>query len=183
MNPDFLKRKKDILSKQDKSSKQGYDEKIKDLCEKINQKQNYYTTSSCSGRVVVVKDISKSPGVFLFASHDLIDFENLKKELEGIKDNGIFKQEPCILHVACREFKDAEKLLKKAQLGGWKRSGIISSKDKFICELLSTEKLEFPIADKGKLLVDDDFLKVVVEKSNENLEKSWEKIGRLKSLL
>jgi len=32
-------------------------------------------------------------------------------------------------------------------------------------------------------LVDDEFLKVVVEKANSNLERSWEKIERLEGLV
>ncbi len=213
----FNQRKQDIFSKKDKSFIGCRDEKIKKLCGKINKKESYYTTSSCSGRVVVIKDKEKKePGVFEFVSHDLLDLSELKKELSRIisqplqpfpqppalknkltkkpvnnkrGDNNFhtfsykFKQEPCILHVACRELGDAEKLLKKAQLAGFKRSGIISSKGKFVCELLSTEKLEFPIIEEGRLLVGDDFLKVVVKKANKNLEKTWLKIENLEKSL
>jgi len=40
----FLQRKKEVLSKKDKSSKGSWDEKIKTLCDKINKKNDYYTT-------------------------------------------------------------------------------------------------------------------------------------------
>ncbi len=50
----FSKRKNDVLSKLDKSSKNGWDRRIRDLCEKINALKNYYTTSSCAGRVVLM---------------------------------------------------------------------------------------------------------------------------------
>ncbi|MFH1327147.1 MAG: tRNA wybutosine-synthesizing 3 family protein [archaeon] len=183
----FNTRKKDILLKLDKSSKGDWDKKIAPLCNKINKMKNYYTTSSCAGRVVVLVDKEKKePGSFLFVSHDLLNYKKLKNALNKVNYSKLvkFKQEPCILHVACRTFKDAEVLLKKAQLAGWKRSGIISHKNKFVCELLSTEKLEFPLMNKGKILVDDDFLELVVKKSNENLKKSWEKIENLgKSLV
>ena len=46
-----------------------------------------------------------------------------------------------------------------------------------------TEKLEFPIISEGKILVEDEFLKLIVEKSNENLKKSFGKIERLKNIL
>jgi len=107
-------------------------------------------------------------------------YKELKKELGRIKKGDVrFKQEPCILHVACKTLNDAQKLLKKAQSAGWKRSGIISSKEGFVCELMSTEKLEFPIISNGKILVGDDFLKIVIKKSNENLKKSWDNIWGL----
>ena len=52
----FLQRKKDILSKKDKSHIGKWDEKIVGLCEKINKSDKYYTTSSCSGRVIMIFD-------------------------------------------------------------------------------------------------------------------------------
>jgi tRNA(Phe) wybutosine-synthesizing methylase Tyw3 len=46
-------------------------------------------------------------------------------------------------------------------------------------ELHSTESMSFPIMNNGKILVDDDFLKLVVEIANDKLERTWEKINRL----
>jgi len=64
----FSKRKKDVLSKIDKSSKGGFDEKIVKLCEKINRLDNYYTTSSCAGRVVIMVDKEKKRRESFFKS-------------------------------------------------------------------------------------------------------------------
>lgn len=182
----FDKRKKDILSKNDKSSRQEWDKKIKKLCEKINKMKNYYTTSSCSGRVLVMldSDIKKS-GLFLWMNHELINFKELKEVLERVNKLGLikFKQEPCILHVACRSLRDAQFLLDKAKLAGWKKSGIIASGKRFVVELLNTEKLEFFIVNNRKILVDDNYLKLIVKKGNENLKKSWLKIEKLEKLL
>ena len=182
----FQQRKKDILSKLDKSSKKSWDEKIFELCEKINSLENYYTTSSCAGRVLLMIDSEKKQeGLFLKVYHDLISFEGLKRDLNEITNKELikFKSEPCILHVGCESLEDAQKLLDKAKLVGWKRSGIIASENRFVVELNSTEKLEFPIIEKGKVLVDDVFLKLIIEKANENLEKSWVKIDKLLNLL
>ena len=41
----FNQRKQDMLSKKDKSTIGGWDEKIVELCEKINSLENYYTTN------------------------------------------------------------------------------------------------------------------------------------------
>ena len=75
--------------------------------------------------------------------------------------------------------EDAEKIMKKAQESGWKRSAIISVSGRFVVELMSTEKLEFPIVEKNNILVDENFLRIIVEESNKKLEKSWEKIEKL----
>jgi len=179
----FQQRKKDILSKLDKSSIGEWDEKIVQLCEKINSFPSLYTTSSCSGRIMILKDEDKkAPGLFKFVSHDLVRFEDFIKNIPE-KGDYKFKQEPLILHIACESLRDAEKLLEKSKIAGLKRSGIISLSKNIIIEIISTEKLEFPLVKKGKLLVDDEFLRVVLEKSNKNLEKSWQKIDKFLKLL
>ena len=179
----FLQRKKDILSKLDKSSKGSWDKKILELCAKINSFNEYYTTSSCSGRAVLMLDgEKKQKGLFIKIYHDEISFEQLKNDLVLLLDENKkikFKMEPCILHVACRDLNCAQKLFDKAKFVGWKRSGIISTKNHVILELNSTERLEFPIISLGKILVDEKFLKIVVKETNKKLEKSWKKINEL----
>ena len=184
----FSKRKQDILSKIDKSFKQSWDKKIIGLCNKINSLKNYYTTSSCSGRIVLMIDQDKkAEGLFIKVYHDLIDFKNLKNDLIEISKKNKkpikFKQESCILHVACRTLEDASDILRKARLIGWKRSGIISFGKRIMVELISTERLEFPIIDRGRILVDSDFLRLIVQKSNKKLKNGWKKIWKLNNLL
>jgi tRNA wybutosine-synthesizing protein 3 len=182
----FQQRKKDVLSKLDKSSIGKWDKKIISLCEKINSLENYYTTSSCAGRVVIMLDNEKKgPELFISVYHDLISFKQLEKDFNKIKVEKLvkYKQEPCILHVACDTLEDAQKLLDKAKFAGWKKSGIIASGKRFVCELNSTERLEFPLFNNKRILVDDAFLKLAVKKSNENLKKSWLKINRLHKLI
>ncbi len=220
MNSKFSQQKNSVLSKMDKSSKGDWDEKIISLCEKINNKENYYTTSSCSGRVVLLMDKDKKrEGLFLKVWHDLIEYEDLKEILDEVisstrpplkfpaykisqinkklliknLDDGRagrgatnrlikFKQEPPIFHVACRTIEDAFKILSKARLAGFKRSGIISGGNRFVVEIIGTEKLEFPIVGNRRLLADSEFLKLVVKKSNENLKKGWGKINELEKI-
>jgi len=184
MVDDFTKRKRDILSKDDKSNKGGWDKPIIELCEIINKKRNYYTTSSCSGRIVLLKDQEdKGPGLFFYLIHELVSYKKLKHELSKVKGNVKFKQEPPILHVACKTLSSAQSLLKKAQTVGFKRSGIISVGKRVMVELISTEKLEFPIMKKGNTLIGEEFLREIVEKSNKNLSRGWKKIDNLINVL
>jgi len=183
----FDQRKKDVLEKKDKSFKKSWDKKILKLCKKINSLKNYYTTSSCSGRVVLmINQDKKDRDLFINVYHDLISFERLKKDLKNIvkKNKKLikFKLDPCALHVSCRTSEDAKELCNKAKLAGWKECGLISFKNK-IAELKSTEKLEFPIIDKDKILVNDEFLKIIVDESNKKLRKGWDKIEKLNNLL
>ncbi len=181
----FNEEKKKQLNRKDRSNIGEWDERIKDLCNKLNKKDNYYTTSSCSGRIVLIKFLDKkSEDVFLFRTHDKIKFKEIKKAINNIHYNGLveFKLSSCILHVSCKSFSDAEKLVLKGKLAGWKHSGIMSVKRNMV-ELLSTENISFPIMKNKKILVNDDFLKLIVKLSNKKLEKTWEKITRLENLI
>jgi len=183
MKNSFNQRKKDILEKSDKSSIGSWDEKIISLCEKINESENYYTTSSCSGRVVLMKDEEKKgEGLFLKVWHDKVNLEEMKDKLDKLKEDFSvkFKLEPPIIHIACRDLESASKLLEEAKHIGFKRSGINTISKNIVLELCSTEKLEFPIFQNSKILVDNGFLEIVIDKSNFLLEKGWEKIDKLR---
>lgn len=236
----FNQRKYEVLKKIDKSSKGSWDKHILKLCEKINKKEDYYTTSSCSGRVTLIKNVQRDKrNVVLKSWHDAVSFKNFEKDINklfarsqarelsknvksdlsinlskrsdnlnqekynqnqfiknkrsdinefNVKRNHstsaiIFKQEPCILHVACRNVQSMKELFEKAKLAGWKNTGAIAFNKRFVLDLRSTEKLEFPISRRGNLLVDEDFLKIAVEEANKNLKKGWEKIEKLKNLV
>ena len=179
------------MKKQDKSSIGEWDEKIRDLCKKINSKENYYTLSSCSGRIVLIKNLEqKQPDMFVLRKHDKISFNELKKALEDYKtkkenkEDLIFKQESVIIHVACKTIKDAENMLNKAQRAGMKHSGIISiSQKRIVIEMIGSEQLAFPIFSNEKILVDDNFLKMAVKEANSRLERGWERIEDLEETI
>jgi len=65
----------------------------------------------------------------------------------------------------------------KAKLSGWKKSAIIASSRRVVCELLSTEVISLPLV-KNKLLVDDNYIKILVKEANFNLEKVGKKIEK-----
>ena len=55
--------------------------------------------------------------------------------------------------------------------------------ERIMLEMMSTEAIIFPIMNQGKLLVDDDFLKLIVEISNSKLDRVWDKINRLEKTI
>ncbi len=185
----FDNNKRNILNKDDKSNKSSWDGQIISLCDKINQKENYFTTSSCSGRIVLLKDKEKKgKGMFLFRSHELVNFDDFKKELNKIAEcrgEGIvyFKQEPCLVVVSCREKKNQVDILRMARESGFGKSGIISVDSKRIVEMISTENISFPIIAYKRVLVDDEFIRLVVEIANNNLKKGWEKIKKFEEVV
>lgn len=184
----FINQKRIQVEKQDKSDKGELDKPILILIKKINSQRNYYTTSSCSGRIVLIKGKEKKQrGLFLFRTHEKISFAELKKEIKdaacSYKGVVYLKQEYCILHVACSSLDKAQEMLDKAKLTGWKKSGIIASKKRFVVELSSTEKIELPVINKGKILISDELLRLIVEEANRKLERGWEKIKKLERMI
>ena len=179
----FIQRKLAVLSKLDKSSIGRWDKRIKPLCDKINKLQNFYTTSSCSGRVILmIQQDKKENDLFLKVWHDRISLSELNKALdEFVKLKKIikFKLEPPIIHIACRDLKNATEILEKGKYIGFKRSGILTFDKNIIVELNTSERMEFPIVNNGKILVDDKFLRLIVKISEEKMEKWWDKIHRL----
>ncbi len=182
----FNQRKKALLSKEDKSSIGEWDKKIKKLCDKINKSSKYYTTSSCSGRILVMVDQEKkSKGLFKFVSHDLVKFNDFMKEFNNLdkKLNLKFKSEPMILHVACKDLDAAKDLMKVAYEVGFKKTGLIALDKRIIVEINGSEKIEFPLTKSGDVLVSEDFLKIVLDKANNNLKKNWKKIKDFEDLI
>ena len=182
----FERRKTDFLNKIDKSNIGKWDARVVKLCGKLNKNEDYYSLSSCSGRIVLLKNVvKKTGGLFVFRSHNKVKLRELMGSIKGDhgKENLVFKQEPFILHVGCRDLKSGVKLLKKAQDAGLKHSGIIAlSGNRVVLELTSSEQLAFPIVVDGKMIVDEDFLKIALVEANVRLERTWKKIKKLEKI-
>ena len=127
----FEEDKKRTLAKTDKSKKGGIDEKILPLCDLINGSGNYYTTSSCSGRIVLRKVPSsgkKCETEWLFTTHDIADVSEVKQALSRLPDEQVwFGFEAVILHIICADIDAASELVKVMRDAGLKRTGIIST--------------------------------------------------------
>src|SRR3989338_1712055 len=111
----FQKEKKEFLSKKDKSRKASIDGKIKNLVDKINSLDDFFTTSSCSGRILVFalpKSNKKNEVQYLFTSHNKTDYNEIKKALKIIKTKKIksdvwLRVDGAILHVASNNIDSA----------------------------------------------------------------------------
>ena len=123
---------------------------------------------------------------YLFCSHKKIKYNNFKKIIDSKlpKSDVWFTIQPVILHIACENINSAKKFLNTARDIGFRRSGIISiGKSKIIMELISTEKIETIISKNGKLLINQDYFKILIKEGNKKLEKTWEKIKKLHNKL
>ena len=181
----FENQKKTFLAKLDKSKKGEIDKPIKRLINLINKSKNYYTTSSCSGRIVLLakKSEKKQEAKWLFSSHKKTNLKEIRKTLKNLpKYNVWFRFEPLILHVAADSIENAQKLVNKARDIGFKRTGIQSTKNKIVIEIASTEILNTIIAKNEKLLITDDYLKVLIQEANKKIEQNNKKIKKFEKL-
>lgn len=182
----FEHEKNQFLKKIDKSSKGKTDKAILPLIKMINRMENFYTTSSCAGRILLMKETGKKQkNVFFRVWHEKINFAEAKKTIEESAKKYLkiiyLKQEPCILHVSCKNLFDALRLVSMARQAGWKKSGITSKR--FMTELVSTEILAAPVAEKGNLLVNNDYLKILVKEANSKLFRTRQKIKNLQGMI
>ncbi|AAS54445.1 AGL045Wp [Eremothecium gossypii ATCC 10895] len=178
----FDQKKKSILSGinsegPDLSPKGDIDSLCIPIIELINSHKDMVTTSSCSGRVSVFVEGRKAGskpggkgegGRWLFVSHDkeLVRGWRAAHDLDwdaaraGDGDsNGrfmLYKFEPFILHVKCRDFAAAARLLRVAMACGFRESGIGSNN---LVGIRISIKLDVPI---GRLDESTDRLRMFV---------------------
>ena len=68
----FDNEKKNTLSKLDKSTKGSIDEPILPVLDLINDMEDYYTTSSCSGRIMIFEPSGQRHVDWLHVTHEKI---------------------------------------------------------------------------------------------------------------
>ncbi|AET41122.1 tRNA methyltransferase TYW3 Ecym_7281 [Eremothecium cymbalariae DBVPG len=178
----------------DLSPKGDIDELCLPIIHLINSHDDMVTTSSCSGRVSVFIEgnkVIKDKGIklggkgeggrWLFVTHEKTEVLNWLESFEDEMDwetssidisKGsslanrfvLYKFEPFILHVKCRDFDTASKLFKTAMSCGFRESGIGSN---YIVALKISIKLDIPIGyldtDKGKItmFVSKDYISLI----------------------
>lgn len=178
--------KKEKIESYEKAKKEGkVDEDIVPLLDKINEKENYVTLSSCSGRIAVI-DLNcfgdKRDSEFFGKWHNFVSFEEVLECIVKCRRQGWLIQYPSILHVACKDLNSAKNLMVIANNSGFRRSGIISLKNRIV-EIASLERLELPVVVDGRMIVERDYLRIVVDIANEKLRKGKMKLKRLEELI
>ncbi|MCW7077928.1 MAG: hypothetical protein OCU22_02200 [Canidatus Methanoxibalbensis ujae] len=183
----FEERKKRALKR---LAETGADADIIEILERINSIEKFFTTSSCSGRIVLLKIphagskreakfIAKwhrpvSAAEVLHAIDDSMRVEGCTGECEEIW----LIEQPPIIHVACRDMRSAEEMLKIAYASGFKYSNLKSLKH-FIVEILSTERMDVPLCECGRMLCTSEYVEFVVLRANFLLNRAKKKLKRL----
>lgn len=175
----------------------GADEEVAGIVEKINSSEDFFTTSSCSGRIVLISipEIgAKRAAKFIGKWHrPPVSREGVQEAIklkgwEGIaggKEIWLLSQSP-ILHVACRDLEKAKLLLDIAIASGFKYSSIKAianavDNEKVMVEIVSTERMDVPLGKDGVLFCSEGHMDFILSKANFMLERGKGKLKRFYS--
>ncbi|XVF40751.1 hypothetical protein PTKIN_Ptkin01aG0140400 [Pterospermum kingtungense] len=192
---EFDKRKASTLasvrSNTDKSPKGTLDAPIIPLLNALNNHPSYFTTSSCSGRISILSQPNPSNptkkkargGTWIFITHDTADPDSVISLLFTNTDSTkltpigdlVFRFEPLIVAVECRDLKSAQNLVSLAIACGFRESGITSVSKRVIVGIRCSIRLEVPLGDTQKIMVSKDYVKFLVELANEKMEANWKR--------
>ena len=172
---------------------QGADEEIVPIISEINSSEDFFTTSSCSGRIVLIclPEIgAKREAKFVGKWHRPVTKEEVLEAIKlksstGVPEKGevwLLSQSP-ILHVACRDLEKAKALLRIAIESGFKYSGIkaISKDGKVVVEIVSTERMDVPLGKDGVMFCSEGYMDFILSKANFMLERGKGKLKRFYS--
>lgn len=185
MEKRFSQWKKQCLNKLDLSKKGSVDEDIAHVVSLLNSFEEFFTTSSCSGRIILIdgapdsSDVHKQNCFWLFVSHQKCKSDDLISALANSSGEAVLKFEPFVLHVQCRRLEDAQLMHSVAINSGFRNSGLTVGKTgKIITAVRSTHSLEVPLSHAGKLLVDHEYIHFLTQIANQKMEENLRRIHR-----
>jgi tRNA wybutosine-synthesizing protein 3 len=184
----FLKSKDKALNSLNKAKNENkLDLDIEEIINTINLNKEYFTSSSCSGRIVILElpEIgNKKEAKFLGKWHRDIQYNELIEATKHAKYGMIWllAQSP-IIHVITNSYSLGDNIIKIAINSGFKNSGYKSTNNNIVVEICSTERLDSPIGNNGKLLISDEHLKFLLITSNFIIKRSKTKLKKLKKNL
>jgi tRNA wybutosine-synthesizing protein 3 len=203
----FFAEKKNAISKFNEAKvNQAIDKNMIPTLEIINSCTDYYTTSSCSGRALLIEldqPGSKKKSNMLSRWHEEFSLSDLKFGIdrwEKYRYLYFIAQSP-ILHVTTNNLDSAILLRNLFESAGFKYSSIRSIKPiksghnkkeinvinrqeiRITVELLSTERLNVPLGIEGSLIVNGNYLTTLTKLANDLLIESTKKIENLNKIL
>lgn len=185
---DFIENKKQIMQNLEKIKKENkVDADIIPILDLLNSLDDFYTSSSCYGRIVLLeipKIGDKKNAKWLGKWHNKIRAEDISSVVKNATKGQlwILAQAP-ILHIYAKTQKAADKLLKTAISCGFKHSGFKSIEKNIIIEVASTERLDVPVGKDSQLFCNNEYMNIIVDIANEIIDRSVMKLARLENFL
>ncbi|XP_068821947.1 tRNA wybutosine-synthesizing protein 3 homolog isoform X2 [Capricornis sumatraensis] len=152
LSAEFKRWKAQCLSKADLSRKGSVDEDVLEIVQLLNGQEQFFTTSSCAGRIIL---------------------------LDGsINGSEVQKQNCCwllVTHKACVK----DDVHSVAMDSGFRNSGItVGKRGKIMLAVRSTHGLEVPLSHQGKLMVTEEYINFLLKIANQKMEENKKRIER-----
>ncbi|KAM5322493.1 tRNA wybutosine-synthesizing protein 3 homolog isoform 2-T2 [Glossophaga mutica] len=163
---EFKRWKAQCLSKADLSLKGSVDEDVAEIVQLLNGQEQFFTTSSCSGRIILLdgsingSEVQKQNRCWLLVTHKPCIKDDVIIALKNSNGDAVLKFEPLVLHIQCRQLQDAQ-----------------------ILAVRSTHGLEVPLSHKGKLMVTEDYIDFLLKIANQKMEENKKRIERFYNCL
>ncbi|MFH1721395.1 MAG: hypothetical protein ABH950_02185 [Candidatus Altiarchaeota archaeon] len=156
------------------------DEALINFLDYVNELDDFYTTSSCFGRITLLQDVGNKLNDRSIAKwHRKVSSNEVLETLKPVDGTLWFIFEPFILHIVSKTMDKAQSVIELAIASGFKRTGLINVKpERYIVEVLSTERIDAPIMKDGKMIVPEEYISYLIELANEKFLRGEEKIKR-----
>ncbi|XP_015450686.1 tRNA wybutosine-synthesizing protein 3 homolog isoform X2 [Pteropus alecto] len=154
---EFRRWKAQCLNKADLSRKGSVDEDVVELVQLLNEREQFFTTSSCAGRIVLLDG-------------GINGFEVQKQNCHWL----LVTHRPCV----------KDDLHSVAVESGFRNSGItVGKRGKTMLAVRSTHGLEVPLSHMGKLMVTEEYIDFLLKIANQKLEENKRRIERFYNCL
>ena len=166
----------------DAKKRGAVDVPIVPLLDLINANPHYVTTSSCSGRVVLLatsREEKKGESFFYGKWHRPVLLGEVWPLVESFSGEMLwFKVDPFILHVAADSLDAALRIISLARSAGIKVAGIQSAdSEKYHVEIRGIDAVAAPLYD-GELLVNKRYVASLVRIANRKVVRNARRIAR-----
>ncbi|NPB02207.1 MAG: hypothetical protein GXO28_04780 [Methanopyri archaeon] len=161
------------------------DEPVIPVLDAINRHPDWCTTSSCSGRVIVLHEPEigdKTRSRFLARWHRPPEPHEIAEAVEKAPPHGItwVKAQPPLIHVMCKGLDAALELRAVATRAGFKATSIRSIKGpKTVVEIIGGERMDVPAIVEGEPCLTPDAWEPIAELASRLLERGHERLERL----
>lgn len=186
---EWLREKSRAIEKIREDSEIGYlDARVVPLLEALNSLEEFYTTSSCSGRVTVVDaewPWEREESHVVFKSHEKVEAKDVLRvvSVRPLRAYWLIARGP-ILHVVSRDVSSAMALLAVARETGFKHSGVVGrTACGYLVEIMCSPQLIVPLVVEGNALMDRGSTATLINLANLVLEEGWSRLERLASRL
>ena len=165
---------------------------MKGIARAIAQTEDYFTTSTCSGRITLMdlrEDEGKKEGAFFRKWHRKVKTPEVWKGITDDSNTGNlwFKQDPFVYVIGTRDAGGAQQIIAACQEAGIKRYGIHHLEEgNIIMEIYGTHTMSVPVKKGNERLVEAEYVQSLVEianrkwEANENKRKRFEEIMKKK---